>query len=441
MQSAVAETSSSEVGIQEEWSGLSFRNTERSSGNERSSTIDSSKQQSVWADNNLQSAPNMNSRPFLRPDDLSRPNATVNYSGLPGFHQSGADTAQEQHDRLHTDPSQRSIPQFLERGKWLDCSPQQKSAEGSHIFGNAANSSGLEINEKVISGSWTQQQALPSPNSSGEPFNRSNGWNAIKSARPDNTSTLKTRENENVVQPHHDMGQVPAMWEPDSDNNSSVGLEHVKSARNMQVCGEDSGMNGIAAIPNSGATWVSRPSNHQLPNVDVWRHADSVGSYRRNEGAGKYMHHMENPLVLESLKNEKSGEAHDMENSNKKDKSADGLGSNLSHHRAGGVRENPSFEGSDLHSPKLPGQGNRRPPVTRKFQYHPMGDVGVDIEPHGNKHVTNSQPMPQQPFGRLKGQDQSYSGQSKYGHSDGNYTETEKVIFYPYHACITIVIG
>ncbi|KAK7388882.1 hypothetical protein VNO78_23709 [Psophocarpus tetragonolobus] len=433
MQSAVAETSSSEMGIQEEWSGLGVRNTERSSGSERPSTMDSSKQQSVWVDNNMQSTPNINSRPFLRPDDLSRPSTTANYSGLPGFHQSGADTAQEQQDRLQTDSSQRSIPQFLERGKWLDCSPQQKPiAEGSQIFGNASNTAVLEVNEKAISGSWTHQQTLSSPSSRGEPFNRSNGWNAIKSPRPGSNSNMKIHENENVFQPHHDkvmqedMGQVPAMWEPDSDTNSSVGLEHTKSPGNMQVCGEDSGMNGIAAIPNSGATWVSRQSNQQLPNVDVWRHTDSMGNYRRNEGAGKYRHHMEkNPLVLESLKNEQSeGEAHDMENSNKQDKSADGLASNASHHRTGSLRENLSFDG-DLHSPKLSGQGNRRPPVTRKFQYHPMGDVGVDIEPYGNKHVINSQPT-HQPIGGLKGQEQSYPGQSKYSHSDGNYNETEK---------------
>lgn len=431
MQSAVAETSSSEMGIQEEWSGLSIRNTERSSGSERPSTIDSSKQQSVLADNNFQSAPNINSRPFLRPVDLSRPTTTVNYSGVPGFHQSGADASLEQQDR-----SQRSIPQFLERGKWLDCSPQQKPiAEGSHIYGNAANTSGLEINEKVISSSWTHQQMLSSPNSRGEPINRSNGWNAIKSPTPNNNSNMKIRENESMLQPHpdkamqEDMGQVPAMWEPESNTNSSVGLEHAKSPGNMQVCGEDSGMNGIAAIPNSGAAWVSRQSNQQLPNVDVWRHTDSVGSHRRNEGVGKYRHHMEkNPLVLESLKNEKSeGEAHDMENSTKKEKSADGLASNSSHHRTGSLRENPSFDG-DLHSPKLSVQGNQRPPVTRKFQYHPMGDVGVDVEPYGNKHVINSQPMPHQPIGGVKGQDQSYPGQSKYSHSDVNYNETEKVI-------------
>ncbi|CAI8591958.1 unnamed protein product [Vicia faba] len=40
-------------------------------------------------------APNINSRPLIRQDDLSRPISTVNFSGLPGFHQPGADTAQE----------------------------------------------------------------------------------------------------------------------------------------------------------------------------------------------------------------------------------------------------------------------------------------------------------------------------------------------------------
>ncbi|CAI8606248.1 unnamed protein product [Vicia faba] len=96
MQSAVAETSSSEEGIQEEWSGLSSQNTERSLLKEGPSPINSNKQQSVWLDNNLQSAPNINSRPLIRQDDLSRPSSTVNFSGLPGFHQPGADTAQKQ---------------------------------------------------------------------------------------------------------------------------------------------------------------------------------------------------------------------------------------------------------------------------------------------------------------------------------------------------------
>ncbi|KAL2345129.1 hypothetical protein Fmac_006414 [Flemingia macrophylla] len=167
-----------------------------------------------------------------------------------------------------------------------------------------------------------------------------------------------------------------------------------------------------------------------ITNVDEWRDAESAGSYRRNEGPRKYKSRIKkNPLVLESSKNGKAeGDTHDLENPNQKEKSADGLGSNASLPRAGGMRENTSFDGIDLHSPKLSGQGNRRPPVTRKFQYHPMGDLGVEVEPFGNKHVnvTNSQPMPHQPFGGLNGQGRSYPGKSRYGHSDGNYHEINK---------------
>jgi len=427
MQSAVAETSSGDLGKQEESSGLSFQNTGRSSGNERPSTIDSGKRQSIWTDNNLPSASNMNSRPFLRPDDVNRPNAAENYSGVSGFHQSGPDTLHEQHNRLQNN-SQRSMPQFLERGKWLDCSPQPKQlAEGGPIYGNAANSSGFEKN---------QQTMLSGNNSGGDPFNKSNGWDIMKSSPFDRSSNFKIHENEHSLQPHHEkamheeMGQVPAIWEPDSDTNSSVGMEHVKSAGNMQVCGEDSGTNGIAGFSNSGTAWFSQHSSKQLPSVDVWRDAESAGSHRRNEIPGKYKHHRENnPVVLESSKNGKvEGETHDLEDSNKKEKSADSLGSNPSHPRAGSMRENSSFDGNDLHSPKLSGQGNRRPIVTRKFQYHPMGDLGVEVEPYGNKRVINSQPMAHQPFGGLKGQDQSYLGQSNYGHSDRNYSEINKVL-------------
>ncbi|XP_057443080.1 uncharacterized protein LOC130734607 isoform X2 [Lotus japonicus] len=430
MQSAVAETSSSGIGGQEEWSGLSFQNIGPSSGNEHPSTTDSRKQQSAWADNYLQSASNMNSRSFLRSSDVSRPNTTEHNFGVSGFRQSGPDTSREQHDRLQTD-SKRPIPQFLERGEWLECSPQQKQlAEGSHIYRNDANRSVLEKNEKVISGSWTHQQTVSSCNSSGDPFNKSNGWDVMKSAPFDTTSTFEIHENENSPQAHHEksmhdeMGQVHAMWEPDSDTNSSVGLEHVNSAGNMQVCGEDSGMSG--SLPNSGTEWFSRQSSKKLPNVDVWRDSDSVGSYRRNEGPVKYDHHIENPLILESSKNGKVEGAHGMENFNQKAKSADGVSSNPSHPRAGGVRENTNFDSNELRITNLSDEGNRRPPLTRKFQYHPMGDLGTEVEPYGNQHVINSQHMPLTHFGGDNGQDQSYLGQSKYGHYDRSYSEMEK---------------
>ncbi|KAI5442819.1 hypothetical protein KIW84_011736 [Lathyrus oleraceus] len=99
LQSAVAETPRSDMGIQEEWSVFGFRNMGQLSGNEQLSTTDGSKRQSVWANSNMQTPSNLNSRPFIQPDD---------------------------HDRLQTD-SQRPIPQwllFLFRGAaFVDLSP------------------------------------------------------------------------------------------------------------------------------------------------------------------------------------------------------------------------------------------------------------------------------------------------------------------------------
>ncbi|KEH33142.1 hypothetical protein MtrunA17_Chr3g0086561 [Medicago truncatula] len=435
MQSAVAETSSSDMGIQEEWSGLGFQNMGQTSGKEQPSTTDVSKRQPLWADNNLQSPSNINSRPFVRPDDVSRPTTTENHCSVSGFHQSGLDTSDQQHDRSQTD-SQRPIPQNLERGRWLDCSPQQKQiSEGGHIYGNATNSSVIEKNEKVISDYWTHQPNISSCSGSGGPFSKSNGWDITKSAPFDSSSTFKTHENDKSLQHHHEkamheeMSQVPATWEPDSDTNLSVGSEHVKSTGNMQICREDSGVNGIAASPNSGPAWLSRQSSEKLPNVDVWRDAESAGSYKRNEVPGKYKHHMENPLILESSKNGKfESDADKADNSNKKEKSADGLGSNPSHSRDGCTRENANFDGNDLHSPKSSGQVHQRSSITRKVQYHPMGDLGVDVEHYGNNQVINSQPMNHQHLGGLADQGHSYNslGQSKYGHCDRNDSETEK---------------
>ncbi|CAI8596249.1 unnamed protein product [Vicia faba] len=435
MQSAVAETSSSDVGIQEEWSGLGFRNMGQLSGNEQPSATDGSKQQSVWANNNLQLPSNLNSRPFIQPNDVSRPPTAENHCSVSELHQSGPDSSHEHHDRLQTD-SQRPIPQYLERGRWLDCSPQQKQfSEGGHIHGKTTNSSGLEKNEKVLSDYWTHQPTISSCSGSGGPFNKSDGWDVTNSTPFDSSSTFKTHENENSLK-HHDekavheeMSQVPASWESNSDANLSAELEHEKSTDNMQICREDSGMNGIAALPNSVPAWFSQPSSKKLSNIDVCRDSESADSYKRSEGPGKYKHHMENPLILESSKNGKfEGDADDADDCNKIEKSEDGLGSNLLIQEMVVTRENADFDGNDLHSPKSAGQAHQGSSITRKFQYHPMGDLGVEVEPYGNKQVINSQAMNHHHFGGLKDQGNIYSslGQSKHGHFDVNYSETEK---------------
>lgn len=82
MQSAVAEASSSDTGLQEEWSGLTFQNTEPSAENQPLNYMDGGSQQLSWVDNNFKSTSSSNSKPFPPLND-----ANLSYS-LQGLEQS-----------------------------------------------------------------------------------------------------------------------------------------------------------------------------------------------------------------------------------------------------------------------------------------------------------------------------------------------------------------
>ncbi|XP_015579017.1 uncharacterized protein LOC8285072 [Ricinus communis] len=112
MQSAVAEASSSDTGLQEEWSGLTFQNTEQSTDNQISNFVDSEKQPTGWVDNNLQSASSFSSKPFPMITDSSM------NSSFPGFQHPGTQISVEQREDICQDGSHESIENY---------NPQQKS--------------------------------------------------------------------------------------------------------------------------------------------------------------------------------------------------------------------------------------------------------------------------------------------------------------------------
>ncbi|XP_076930750.1 uncharacterized protein LOC143595672 [Bidens hawaiensis] len=72
MQSALEETSSTDTGVQEEWSGLSFQNPELSNDNNQpSNLIENGKNPSLWQNNIFQSTPSLSSRPLQMHQGLS----------------------------------------------------------------------------------------------------------------------------------------------------------------------------------------------------------------------------------------------------------------------------------------------------------------------------------------------------------------------------------
>lgn len=103
MQSAVAETSSGDTGLTEEWSGLTVQNAENSISNQPS-VVDSGNQPSRWVDANSQSSFSISSKPIHAFTSLN--------SGFPVL----------QHSPMQEKQYQKSVTLF---GQWLDHNSQQ----------------------------------------------------------------------------------------------------------------------------------------------------------------------------------------------------------------------------------------------------------------------------------------------------------------------------
>ncbi|KAL0424367.1 UNVERIFIED_CONTAM: hypothetical protein Sradi_0971500 [Sesamum radiatum] len=122
MQSAVAETSSSDTGIQEEWSGLSFQNPEPLNDNQHPNFIDSEKLQNNWVDRNLQNA----TSPSSKPDHFIQ-NNNMNCS-FPNFQQSGHQYL-KQKEEYHSESSHATTQQSPGNTSQLtDYNSQQRSS-------------------------------------------------------------------------------------------------------------------------------------------------------------------------------------------------------------------------------------------------------------------------------------------------------------------------
>ncbi|KAF2312850.1 hypothetical protein GH714_040901 [Hevea brasiliensis] len=449
MQSAVAETSSADTGVQEEWRGLTFRHSEPSGENQQTPTVnDSGKRQSTGVDNRLQGS--MNDRPYSMYDGT---NSSINCNNMPGVKQSGVNTSHEQSERLHGGSSKRYVQPFSgEENKWLDCNPLQKPvSEGSHNYGKGAEASDVESNAKSISDSWTNQQSISSYSNGSQPGIRPNGWKFIDSMPLGTGNVLKNQGNENTLQtsqmtelksPMFEvMGYGAGTWKTDSVSNSIVELERSKSATGSpQVNREDSNLNNVAALPDSSTVRANEENSQQLPNgnnIDIWKNIGSSVNTKGREFPGKYQPHMDKSHQTLTGNNSLGNgaiETHDYPDT--KESKTDSF-ITVSHHTStSGAREKTWLDAND--SPTLCGGKlkssihiGRKPSGVRKFQYHPMGDLDADVEPsYGTKHLKHSQSMPMQISQRFKGHDHGGIGQSKFPTQIArNSTEIDKLHF------------
>lgn len=383
MQSAVGETSSSDIGLQEECSGLNFQSAEIPSGNQNL-MYNSGRHKSSSAEDKIPLAPSLNSFSVRPSDSTNMNNSCHNVQG----HR----FPYEQGQNLHGN-SQRPVQSSHGGSKWSDFGPLQTSvAEASQIFCNTLHPLDTEMIARVGSSSLT-----PELGGAGEPWMKSASWGVLGSAVPsgdaafsflsENSSKhLQDNNQKKFIQEKVFHGGVALKSSP--RGNSAVDMEHAGSSMaGPQENSEVFSSYHSATAPNSSTTKCSSPC---------------VG--------------------------DKEFTVHEMENSDKKDNSNDSYHSNLHpHSSAGGVRENALSDASDsrcllMGKQKLSDQFGRKNSWPPKFQYHPLGNSDEDADP--------SRSMEQSTHSQSIVQHNSQHGQLKvFGQVPQSQAELEKVIY------------
>ncbi|KAH0969270.1 hypothetical protein GBA52_028892 [Prunus armeniaca] len=240
MQSAVAEASSSDTGPQEEWSGLTFQNTDLSTGNQSSNILDSEKQQGSW------------------------PGIQFPTEHREGLHQD------EYHESIQKSPKNTS--------EWLDRNPQQKlSVERSqqvqpHL--RLDNTWTSQINEH--SECDPREQRIDSYGIVGQPSGKPEGMivhfpsssgNAAIFSSHDIVGDFWTGESEAMYKRNSD----GSLWKRDSDcrvnsfSRSTGQLEQVQSGSEDTLRNrENSHVFNFHSLQNSHITKVHQETSHQV---------------------------------------------------------------------------------------------------------------------------------------------------------------------------------
>ncbi|PHT79597.1 hypothetical protein T459_17649 [Capsicum annuum] len=388
MQSAVAETSSSDVGPQEECSGLNFHSAEIPSVNPNL-MYNSGRHKASSTEDKLPLAPSLNS-----------------------FAVQGHRFPYEQGQSVQTN-SQRPVQSSDGGNKWSDFGPLQTSvAEARQMFSNTSHPLDTDMISRRGSSTLT-----PELGGARQPWMKSAGWGVLGSTVSSGDATfsilsensskrLQENNQKKFIQDEVLHGGVALKSSP--HGNSTVHMEHVGSSMaSPQGNSEVLSSYRSATAPNSSTTKGGEETCQSLQNnyqSNYWEKADLVKS-NLNEGLGVLQHErMKDNQVLQSSPyvGDKEFTMHEMENNDKKDNSNDSYHSNLQpHSSAGGVTENALSDASDsrcllMGKQKPSDQGGRKNSWPPKFQYHPLGNVDEDADPpRSMKQSTHSQSIVQ----------------------------------------------
>ncbi|XP_010939435.1 uncharacterized protein [Elaeis guineensis] len=422
MQEAL-EASSSDTGLHEEWSGLSFQKTELSNGNKSAVLSDNGKHQMMWDDNNLQSASSMTSRPFPLFNDAD---ASSNCHTIPGF-EHPIKLAYELNESVSADASHESIqqPSMEASNEHLDQSHQKKQFVGAnfqvqtHLDNvsngvwegqmyeqsvNSAQSAGMELNLQNMQ-VLAHQQKMPLHNVNSQHSNKPDGWNVNGSLTPD---ILKVHDNDATNQDAQRYETNGILHVDENCENSTVsfpnfsgGLQPVRSdITSPRMSSADACMGDHAAITTSRTLKFNREINQQVANrhrvyygkqvaVDSSVKYEGYENFTKNQNelssgqhawdsslnstdqgsAEMYNHKQENSLPREVNEGYVFSQSHPMQHTDP----------------GGGARADSLLAGNEHHSlvtngQNSSGQSSRKTLGPCRFQYHPMENLEMNME-------------------------------------------------------------
>ncbi|KAJ6799435.1 uncharacterized protein M6B38_207280 [Iris pallida] len=462
MQEAV-EASSSDTGLNEEWSGLSLQRMDLSSGNHSAIlNANNGKQRAPSGDGIRQNTPSLGSTPFpLFNDSEGSPNChatptlqTTNFSYQQGegssnaFHESFQQCSKEPNGKSFDQQKQcvegslqvRSQFNNISNGVWAGRMHEEPAS-----FAHTA-----EYNHQNTQHPWVQQQKVPLHSVNNHP-NKSSGWNVEVLASsggnaPKTNDNDDKKQNMNMEREHEgSMLKYGGSRVGASFSNLAGGQERVKSDTGSPVMrNEGSYLGNLAVTIDSNNLKLSLETDQQLLS-------------RQQSGYGKHVADTFLKNKIEKYQNQRSSSPqardspmdnvdrtsremllHKQENSHPEELPNEGFNAGylVSRQNAerGGTAGKKSFLARNgpyplVNSSLMSGQDGRENLGLRRFPFYPMGNSEMStMEPMNYQNNTSySQGSSQPGVLGLKNQEQGYAGRTQFdGHAANNALDMGK---------------
>lgn len=396
MQSAVAETSSSDVGVQEDWTNLSIQNPDPPTRHLQSSTYDTGKHHtSVLCDNGVVSAFTFKPIPLSDNADLEN-----NYHiSSQGFLQSGQQMSRERVEGLQSNSSHRSIEQSSAGGSnWLN--------SGSQTCGSASHSVDADNDGRRYSNHQAPLRNGPSQCSKPYSWTITNGV-TLNGDRPFDVHgkgdyVLNSQNGQKELM-HESLNMKDCMFNPLS--NSSAELKRLRSSTGNLL--EKSSLNTAA---------VGGEANF----LDRWKPKEAFAKTKESEHSRKQELLLKNgPLLIEStFCSSEEVKTHEKDTFTEKENHNAGYQSNVSNYNfTDGLKETDLSDASDPQSlasgkQKSSNPVGRKSAGPRKFQNHPVENSDENVEPsYQLRHASHSKMMPLHNSEGFRSQDNGFFGQ------------------------------